>query len=152
MWFIYSIIRHIHLSGLLLEPRCPDNRGSTVPTGTVRVYLYRECLYKGAQRFGHYYTELKSCFVHAHLRPGCLAFISQLTPLQWWKSSINCSYTYYSTSSPSQDEEVVQLPRDPASGSVDLIDFDNPADLMLELLKQCGGSATISKLTKVCGG
>ena len=28
--FIYSIIRHIHLSGLLLEPRCPDNRGSTV--------------------------------------------------------------------------------------------------------------------------
>ncbi len=29
-WFIYSIIRHIHLSGLLLEPRCPDNRGSTV--------------------------------------------------------------------------------------------------------------------------
>ncbi|XP_064401493.1 ubiquitin carboxyl-terminal hydrolase 40-like isoform X3 [Halichondria panicea] len=48
----------------------------------------------------------------------------------------------------SPDEEVVQLPRDPASGSVDLIDFDNPADLMLELLKQCGGSATISKLTK----
>ncbi len=29
-WFIYSIIRHIHLSGQLLEPRCPDNRGSTV--------------------------------------------------------------------------------------------------------------------------
>ena len=26
----HSIIRHIHLSGLLLEPRCPDNRGSTV--------------------------------------------------------------------------------------------------------------------------
>ena len=49
----------------------------------------------------------------------------------------------------SQDEEVVQLPPDPTTGSVDLLDFDNPADLMVELLKQCGGSASVSKLTKV---
>ncbi len=39
-WFIYSIIiRHIHLSGLLLEPRCPDNRGSTVVRKGTSVYL-----------------------------------------------------------------------------------------------------------------
>ncbi len=29
-WFIYSIIRHINLSGLPLEPKCPENRDSTV--------------------------------------------------------------------------------------------------------------------------
>ncbi len=29
-WLIHSIIRYIQLSGLPLEPRCPDNRGSTV--------------------------------------------------------------------------------------------------------------------------
>ena len=75
----------------------------------------------------------------------------QLTFLQGLKSSI-VKYTHYCTLSPSQDEEVIQLPRDPASGSVDLIDFENPSDLMLELLKQSGGSATVSKLTKVCGG
>ena len=113
--------------------------------------MYRECLYKGAQRFGHYYTELKSCFVPAHLRPGCLAFISQLTLFSGGRVPLIVA-THTTPPLPSQDEEVVQLPRDPASGSVDLIDFDNPADLMLELLKQCGGSATISKLTKVCGG
>ena len=29
-WFIHSIIRYIQLSGMALEQRCPDNRGSTV--------------------------------------------------------------------------------------------------------------------------
>ncbi len=31
-WFIYSIIQHIQLSDLPLEPRCLDNRGSILYT------------------------------------------------------------------------------------------------------------------------
>ncbi len=48
-------------------------------------------------------------------------------------------HTMQTPRSSAQDEEVVQLPPDPGSGSVDLIDFSNPADLLLELVKQCGG-------------
>ncbi len=40
-WFIYSIIRHIQLSGLPLEPKCLDNRGSTVHIMRAR----KECMY-----------------------------------------------------------------------------------------------------------
>ena len=44
----------------------------------------------------------------------------------------------------------MHLPPDPASGKVDLIDYENPADLLAALLEQQGGSASISKLCKVC--
>ena len=43
----------------------------------------------------------------------------------------------------------MQLPASAESGSTDLIDYDNPADLLCALLQQLGGTASISKLCKV---
>ena len=48
-----------------------------------------------------------------------------------------------------QSEEIIQLPSAPSSGKVDLIDYDNPADLIKALLEQLGGSASINKICKV---
>ena len=48
-----------------------------------------------------------------------------------------------------QSEEVVQLPSAPSFGKVDLIEYENPADLIKALLEQLGGSGSISKICKV---
>ena len=48
-----------------------------------------------------------------------------------------------------QSEESVQLPSAPSSGKVDLIEYENPADLIKALLEQLGGSASINKICKV---
>ena len=48
-----------------------------------------------------------------------------------------------------QSEEAVQLPSNPSSGKVDLIEYENPADLIKALLEQLGGSASINKICKV---
>lgn len=48
-----------------------------------------------------------------------------------------------------QSEEVVQLPSAASSGKVDLIEYENPADLIKALLEQLGGSASINKICKV---
>ena len=46
-----------------------------------------------------------------------------------------------------KDEEPVQLPA--SVDSTDLIDYENPADLLCALLEQLGGTASVSKLCKV---
>lgn len=51
-----------------------------------------------------------------------------------------------------QEDDPVQLPADAASGSTDLIDYENPADLLCALLQQLGGTASINKLCKVLTG
>ena len=48
-----------------------------------------------------------------------------------------------------QSEEPVQLPAAPESGKVDLIEYENPADLIKALLEQLGGSASLNKICKV---
>ena len=59
---------------------------------------------------------------------------------------------YYPCSSLSlslQSEEPVQLPSNPNSGKTDLIEYENPADLIKALLEQLGGSASLNKICKV---
>ncbi len=48
-----------------------------------------------------------------------------------------------------QNDEPVHLAPDPASGDVDLMDYENPADLLVALMQQLGGRASLSKLCKV---
>ena len=48
-----------------------------------------------------------------------------------------------------QSEEPVQLPAAPESGKVDLIEYENPADLIKALLEQLGGTASFNKICKV---
>ena len=48
-----------------------------------------------------------------------------------------------------QSEEPVQLPAAPESDKVDLIEYENPADLIKALLEQLGGTASFNKICKV---
>ncbi len=50
-----------------------------------------------------------------------------------------------------QQDDPVSFPTDSTSlGKDDVIDLENPADLLTALLSQLGGTASISKLCKVC--
>ena len=62
---------------------------------------------------------------------------------------VNTVYPFFFFFFCSQSEEVVQLPSAPSSGNVDLIEYENPADLIKALLEQLGGSASINKICKV---
>ncbi len=96
----------------------------------------------------HVYICLYLCKVYAYTMLVCVC-VCVWVPV--YVVTVLYMHTMQTLQSSIQDEEVVQLPPDPGSGSVDLIDFSNPADLLLELVKPCGGSAIISKLTKVGG-